>query len=122
MNGPLHLTERPYPVNSLAGGSSHPNFPDLLATVRQLKAVGIPRSRLYYLYESLFASLVDTEVAATIATKEVVGRLSNKEARKCFIDFLQRFSLKPPPWRRTDGDTLRTPILDLVEIWDFVPE
>lgn len=109
----LWLTARPYSIA---------DFAHLRHSIRQLKAVRFPRSRLHYLYESLFRSLATSEVEATIAATEVLGRLGRADAQKALRTFFDTFSCSPLPWqidRRRSVWT--TPLLDLVELWDFVP-
>lgn len=106
-DGRYVLTERPYTVEELAV---------LWNYVRDLKCMNLPRNRLEYMYQGLFDR---QPINAQFRAVSVLGRLRNKALKTKLKEFFgQREEL---PWIKNDEDDYTTQLLDLVELYRFVP-
>ncbi len=108
----LRLTRRPYTVGEAR---------DLLDLIRGLKRSGFPRNKVNMLWRPLYGGFL----GASLNYLVLLSRLSEKgdpSPRRALLEVGHRFQLAPLPWRFTDELTYSTPLLDLAELYDFVPE
>ena len=103
------LTERPYTIERLE---------KLMRSVAAVKSARIPRHLVRALYEDVFHSRLQAQLTGL--------RLRQKDGHRAVWDeVMDKLTMDPGffPWRRSveDGQVWwRTPIPDLVEIFDFV--
>jgi len=91
----------------------------LLKYIRDFKAEGFPASQLQAMYQALFESEVNAQLAS-IATLGRLGQRKDKKQYKLLKDFFSHFGVKfdgqLPPW---DADK-RSALADLVELYPFI--
>ncbi len=101
---------RPYTLDMLR---------QLLEYIREFKAEGFPTSQLQAMYQALFESEVNAQLAS-IATLGRLGQRSDRTQynllRKFFSAFGVKFEGQLPPW---DADK-RSALADLVELYPFI--
>lgn len=112
--GSQRLTERPYTADDLD---------TLLLRIRALKATNFPQSKLQMVYESIMDHSM-TNAMATWAFVSGRARKSEDWQKDQFgklADFFQPGS--DPlfwPWCKRDGNVRSTPMVDVVELYDFI--
>lgn len=104
----LYRTQRPYTAQGCA---------QLLRRVRHLREIGMPRAKLQQLRTAVFKS----RKQATIDAMMAVLRLRDEDQRQELFklvgtDTAEKLRI---PWVK-QGDRWTTPILDVVELFDFV--
>ncbi|GIW90403.1 MAG: hypothetical protein KatS3mg109_0835 [Pirellulaceae bacterium] len=91
----------------------------LLEHIRQLKSADMPTSQLQAMYQALFESKVNAQLAS-IATLGYLGRGTDKtrynRLKQFFKDFGVQFDGQLPPW---DAHK-RSALTDLVELYPFI--
>ncbi|HDQ73756.1 MAG TPA: hypothetical protein ENN19_16905 [Chloroflexi bacterium] len=98
----------------------------LLSHIRQLKRVDFPMSQLQTMYQALFESEVNAQLAS-IATLGRLGQREDKELynrlKTFFSDFGVKFDGQLPPWdadtKERDGRKVSA-LTDLVELYPFI--
>ncbi|MCI0528291.1 MAG: hypothetical protein L0Y56_12700, partial [Nitrospira sp.] len=109
---PIRLTFRPYSLEQIEA---------LVEETKKLKSRGFPRSQLYILRQGL------TEGRA-VGNNLLNYQLTRMEEdhREALIGFLNRLCPRTPNkidfWREDPDDRHATPLIDLVEIYDYVRE
>lgn len=105
----LIRTQRPYSAAELA---------DLLQTIRDLKEQGVPSTKLEQLRQACYKSRHQGAIDAMMA----VLRLRNKHHQLALLSLMDPTSLEqaPPPWVKMGDKIWTTPIVDIVELYDFV--
>jgi len=107
---PVYLTERPYTAAELRR---------LCEQIRALKASSVPRTKLKALYSVLFRSPLEAQFEALRikdrlqATGDLEGEQGKALAELAALD---RFPFRERP------DSWSTPLTELIEAFDFVPE
>ncbi|OGW13129.1 MAG: hypothetical protein A3G93_03495 [Nitrospinae bacterium RIFCSPLOWO2_12_FULL_45_22] len=110
--GYVKLYQRPYRVLS--------SFPDsddltkLLLEVERFKQIPFPKNKLAQMYNSLFKG----KGQAMYELLLLKARLKPK-VREVLDNFSREFNLDKFPWKDENGE-YSTPILDLIEIYDFI--
>jgi hypothetical protein len=102
----IKLYKRPYNEQQLE---------ELLCTVANLKKEGMPRTKLAQLYRALYAGWAN----GTLESLLVASRLPEKIRRMLlgyFTNNKQNF-----PWELTASGNYATPLLDWIELYDFIP-
>jgi hypothetical protein len=105
----IYRTRRPYTADECE---------TLLKQIRKLRRIGIPRTKL----EQLRAAVFKSRKQATIDAMMAILRLRKKEHREELFELVgseTREKLRIP-WVKEDEGEWTTPILDVVELFDFV--
>lgn len=102
------LTERPYTSS---------NLERLLCFIRKFKDAGFPQAPLNALYEALFRSKVQAQLAAMIAITR-----AKPEHRGMALEFFKAFDVPDNviPWRQREDGSYSTALGDLIEAYRFV--
>jgi hypothetical protein len=105
----IYRTQRPYTAASCA---------QLLEQIRKLRCIGLPHSKL----EQLRAAIFKSRKQATIDAMMAILRLGDKKQQKALFELVgseteERLRI---PWVKEEGGTWATPILDVVELFNFV--
>ena len=102
----LYRTQRPYTVQEMK---------DLLSKIKRVG--GVPRGKLEQLRAAAFKSRQQGTLDAMMATL----RLRNEDQRRALLELVgETVDLQIHlPWIKRDGDWV-TPVLDIVELFDFV--
>lgn len=103
----VQLYHRPYSTEELQ---------DAIFRIRELKSAKTPRSKLMQLYQGLRTGVGN----GTMASLMIASRLPEKSRRALLLPFVNQ-DKKFPWWniRRTSYDT---PLIDWIELYDFVNE
>lgn len=107
----LWLTQRPYTIDNAAL---------LVGLIQNLKASGFPRNKLNSLWRPLFKG----RLAACLDYLVLLSRLSDQGSpspRQALLRIAETLRLSPFPWRLDNTLGYRTPMLDLAELYDFIP-
>jgi CRISPR/Cas system-associated protein Cas10 (large subunit of type III CRISPR-Cas system) len=83
----------------------------------KLKKVDFPKTKLNFMVEALFS----TKNRSMLDTITVIGRLK-EEQKRVLMGFFRDFSVDFIPWKKNKDNIYITPLLDLLEIYDFVSE
>jgi hypothetical protein len=105
----IYRTRRPYTAEGCA---------QLLEQIRKLRRIGIPRTKLEQLRSAVFKSRKQATIDAMMATL----RLRNDEHRDALFELVGSETEEKLriPWIKEDAGEWTTPILDVVELFDFV--
>jgi hypothetical protein len=105
----IYRTRRPYTAEGCA---------QLLEQIRKLRRIGIPRTKLEQLRSAIFKS----RKQATIDAMMAILRLRQKKHRDALFELVGSGTTEKLriPWIKEDAGEWTTPILDVVELFDFV--
>jgi hypothetical protein len=102
-----NLTERPYRSEDLQ---------TLIDRIRDLKTQNFPRSKLQMLYEAV---VDQSKEQAMFTWAFMAGRANKDQAAKLFDFFPLSTTSLMWPWQEQEPGKLSTPMLDVVELYDF---
>lgn len=105
---PYKLTERPYTVEACK---------EMLATIRELKRTGMPRTKLKAFYPVLFQSPMQAQFDACFIRERLktTGNLGTGTALDKLLSSLDRL-----PFRKNDDGSRSTPLTEIIELYDFI--
>lgn len=107
----IKLYYRPYKIEDIQ---------KLIDSIRKFKKCDFPRNKLISLYHSMYRG----KYQAMLDAFNVLSRLSQGDgnSKDVLIEFWKKdWGLDFFPWKHDNGD-YRTPLLDLIELYDFIDE
>ncbi len=111
-NGEISLTMRPYSIERLKEIS---NF------IKKLKEIDFPKNKLITLYGSLFNGYSQ----AIIESLFLLTRLKKHKDSTHYnliMDIKKSFELELFPWNKIGTKNYQTPLIDLIELYEFIHE
>jgi hypothetical protein len=105
----IYRTRRPYTAEGCA---------QLMEQIRKLRRISIPRTKLEQLRSAVFKS----RRQATIDAMMAILRLRNEQHREALFELVGSGTTEKLriPWIKEDNGEWTTPMLDVVELFDFV--
>ncbi len=100
----IKLSKRPY---------THEELRNAMASVRGLKNVKTPRTKLSQLYNALHQGWAQ----GTLDSLRIISRLPNDVKTELFENFSASNIF---PWQRNSNGEYETPVVDWIELFDFV--
>ncbi len=98
-------------------------FEHLVATIRKFRQANFPRTKLHALYQTIFTDYSKSMLDASLIYTRLPQATNSpsQSPRQVMLDFWSSHELDWFPWRY-DGSEHSTPVSDLVELYDFIPE
>lgn len=112
------LFRRPYPVYD--SKTENDELDDLTDTIKELKSISFPRTKLNQFYQILFTKEKEQIVYDALLLR---ARLNKKQREVFDKQIKDKFTLTNFPWWKTvenGKEIYKTPISDIVELYDFI--
>jgi CRISPR/Cas system-associated protein Cas10 (large subunit of type III CRISPR-Cas system) len=112
------LYRRPYRIYKDGVSSNDDELKLLLDAIRELKSNSFPKTKLNQYYNALQSK---NHTLISYESLIVNSRLSEENLKLITKELIKTFELEPFPWQRVQiEDVYKTPITDLIELYDFI--